>query len=292
MGFISLYTIPTVIFSIFQCNPVDGYWNVTKPSTCVSSTPAFYVNGVCNIVVDAWLIGMVVPRIWHLKMVHKQKVALFIIITLSWMVIIAAIVRMARLGHLFKTTVIDTPWIFYDISIWTGLEVSMGIFCVSAPAIKPIFKRFAPNLLSTYGYTDSKNQYSDSSRPNDLVTSQNRHSRNAWFKNGGAIELSGQDQDAPRSESFVKGSLTRSQRLSSFWRARDVENDDRSADGVLPFMGSNEPRRMEVVKQTVVTVEVRDRKQPEVRTQASSGKSSIASYEDLNNRSVLKFSKS
>ncbi|KAF8855855.1 hypothetical protein BDZ45DRAFT_746001 [Acephala macrosclerotiorum] len=110
-------------------------------------------------------------------MAQKRRAALFLIITLSWLAIIAAIVRMVRLGHLFRTKVIDIPWVFYDIFIWTGLEVSMGIFCVSAPAIKPIFKRFAPHLLSSYGYTDSKNRYLLSTRPVETA-SRNRLSRN------------------------------------------------------------------------------------------------------------------
>jgi hypothetical protein len=109
MGFICLYTIPTVIFSVFQCKPVEGYWNVTEASTCVNPSPAFYVNGIGNILADAWLVVIVVPRIWGLKMAPKQKMALFVIITLSWLVIIAAIVRMVRLSHLFKVKVVDTP---------------------------------------------------------------------------------------------------------------------------------------------------------------------------------------
>jgi MFS-type transporter involved in bile tolerance (Atg22 family) len=109
MGFICLYTVPTVIFSVFQCKPVDGYWNVTEQSTCVNPSAAFYVNGIGNILADAWLVVMIVPRIWNLKMARKQKIALFVIITLSWLVIIAAIVRMARLSHLFEHKVIDTP---------------------------------------------------------------------------------------------------------------------------------------------------------------------------------------
>ena len=152
----------------------------------------------------------------------------------------------------------------------------MGIFCVSAPAIKPIFKGFAPHLLSSYGPTDSKNKYVTSTRPGD-TSSRNRLSRNMWDD----IELP--DQDAPRSESIVKGSLTRSHSSSSFWRSRVVESDARSTEGVLPFMGS----KMEVHKHTVVTVEIRDRKQS-----AGSGGISIESQEDLNNRSIMKLPQS
>jgi hypothetical protein len=94
MRLICLYTAPTVLFSIFQCKPVNGYWNATNESTCVNPSAAFYANDVCNILADAWLVVIIVPRIWSLKMARKQKIALFIIITLSWLVIIAAIVRM------------------------------------------------------------------------------------------------------------------------------------------------------------------------------------------------------
>jgi hypothetical protein len=72
----------------------------------------------------------------------------------------------------------------------------MGIFCVSAPAIKPIFKRFAPNLLSSYIYSDSKNPFVGSTGPSNTVTSDRRESRNAWFRNRGVIEL----DDGPRRE--------------------------------------------------------------------------------------------
>ncbi|KAF8855856.1 hypothetical protein BDZ45DRAFT_595021, partial [Acephala macrosclerotiorum] len=41
IGFILLYTVPTMIFSIFQCKPMDGYWNVTEPPICINPSPAF-----------------------------------------------------------------------------------------------------------------------------------------------------------------------------------------------------------------------------------------------------------
>jgi hypothetical protein len=43
---------------------VEGYWNVTEVSDCVNPSPAFYVNGIGNILTDAWLVIMTVPRIW------------------------------------------------------------------------------------------------------------------------------------------------------------------------------------------------------------------------------------
>ncbi len=109
IAFVALYTIPTLIFSIFQCHPVSAHWDVLHPDRCLNPTPAFYASGICNVLTDIWLIVIVVPRIWNLQMAIRQKIALFIIITLSWLVIIAALVRMVRLGLLFRTRVVDTP---------------------------------------------------------------------------------------------------------------------------------------------------------------------------------------
>jgi hypothetical protein len=163
----------------------------------------------------------------------------------------------------------------------------MGIFCVSAPAIKPIFKRFTPQLLSSHGYTDSKSPYFGSSKPSDTTNSHRRHSRNMWFKNRGVFELG----HGPRSASFVKGSAVRSQSSSEFWQTRDVENDATSSVGVLPFMGTTEKPKNVVYKHTVFTVvETRHSRTNGATTPGSNHESSIESGEDLSNRSVLKFS--
>jgi hypothetical protein len=107
-----------------------------------------------------------------------------------------------------------------------------------------------------------------------------------WFKGRGVIELG----DGPRSENFVERSTLQSQSSSEFW-ARDVENDSRSSEGVLPSMGSLEKERNVVYKCTTFTVvEARDRRQSVAGIPGSNGKSSIESGEDLINRSVMTFS--
>lgn len=162
----------------------------------------------------------------------------------------------------------------------------MGIICVSAPAIKPIFKRFAPHLLSSYGYSDSSIPYNGLAGPGHTATSHNQRSGNTWFKNRDVLEL-----DARlRSECSMKRSVLRSQSSSEFW-AGDVENDARSSEGVLPFMGSLEKERNVVYKHTTFTVvETRDTRRSMSGITGSIDKSSIESGEDLSNRSVMKFS--
>lgn len=104
--------------SRLKCVQLNIYWNVTESSTCINPSPDFHVNSVGKILSDGWLIVMVIPRIWHLKMAQKRKTTLFLIIILSCLVTIAAIVRMVRLGHLFRARVTDTPCKRLPMSIY------------------------------------------------------------------------------------------------------------------------------------------------------------------------------
>ena len=45
----------------------------------------------------------------------------------------------------------DVPWDSYDVDIWAAVEINAGIFCVSAPAVKPLLHQIAPGLLSSIG---------------------------------------------------------------------------------------------------------------------------------------------
>jgi len=110
IGFICLYTIPVVAFDIFACHPISGYWDVTMTSkTCHNPIPAFWINSLGNIMTDCWLVVMMIPRIRSLKMARRQKIALFAIMTLSWLAAGAAIVRVVRLCALQRGTVVDLP---------------------------------------------------------------------------------------------------------------------------------------------------------------------------------------
>jgi len=113
---ICLYTIPTVLFSIFQCKPISGAWDTTEGAVCQNTTSAFYASGICNIVIDTWLIAMIAPRIWGLQMAHRAKIALLGIVTLGWLVIVAAVVRMIKLGAIFKAPrgQLDVPCRCFD----------------------------------------------------------------------------------------------------------------------------------------------------------------------------------
>jgi hypothetical protein len=52
------------------------------------------------------------------------------------LVILAAIIKFLRINH--ATTTTDISWDSYDVDIWAAVELNTGMFCVAAPAVKPL----------------------------------------------------------------------------------------------------------------------------------------------------------
>lgn len=94
---ILLFTIPCIIAWIFQCNPIRGAYDFSAHPRCISITPIFYLSSVSNIITDVWLICFITPKILRLNLPTRQKHALLFVITLGWLLIIAAIVRVVKI---------------------------------------------------------------------------------------------------------------------------------------------------------------------------------------------------
>jgi hypothetical protein len=43
-----------------------------------------------------------------------------------------------------------------DLTTWTSIEVSVGLFCASAPAIRPLIRKIAPNLFPSVSQSLSR----------------------------------------------------------------------------------------------------------------------------------------
>ena len=134
--------------SIFQCNPISHFWNDPFHRTCINIQPAFYSNGVSNLLTDVMLIVIVVLQVLKLQMHQRQKIALLAVVSLGWLAVIAGIIRMVRVSRLVGPLV-DPAWDAYDITIWTGLEVHISLFCAAAPCIRPLVLKLMPHLLGS-----------------------------------------------------------------------------------------------------------------------------------------------
>ncbi|PMD37525.1 hypothetical protein L207DRAFT_531807 [Hyaloscypha variabilis F] len=149
LGFIITTALVIELAFIFACKPVAGAWAI--PQTCASPFASFYANTITSVMADVALMVFVIPRVLPLQMAPKQKIILLCVVSLGVLIIIAAYIRLDRIVKLNESN--DASWDASDVTTWTSLEVSIGLFCASAPTIRPLIRQIAPNLLVSISQT-------------------------------------------------------------------------------------------------------------------------------------------
>ncbi|KFY35328.1 hypothetical protein V494_06007 [Pseudogymnoascus sp. VKM F-4513 (FW-928)] len=142
------WSIPCFFIILFQCHPIQGAFAPDQTNVkCNSTTPTLYLTGIANIFIDMLLIITVGPQILKLKLPPRQKTSLLIVLTLGWMAMFAAVIRLFRINDAIGSD--DPYWTSYDTGIWNALELAIANICVSIPACKPILDLLFPNLMSS-----------------------------------------------------------------------------------------------------------------------------------------------
>lgn len=68
--------IAVVILQIFECRPVEGFWNGSPTAKCINPSEYYIGVTVPNILTDAVILCLPFRMIWHLHSSTFQKFAL------------------------------------------------------------------------------------------------------------------------------------------------------------------------------------------------------------------------
>ena len=67
--------IACLLVSIFSCDPIRGYWDLTIPSKCIATREFFLGNSIPNITMDVLILALPVRKVWDLQMPRQRKIA-------------------------------------------------------------------------------------------------------------------------------------------------------------------------------------------------------------------------
>ncbi|KAH7324041.1 hypothetical protein BKA65DRAFT_79297 [Rhexocercosporidium sp. MPI-PUGE-AT-0058] len=138
---------------IFSCSPISDAWSLGTRN-CIQFAPTFIANTCCNIAIDLALMAFVIPKMIPLNLPRSQKIYIYSVVSIGFLVIISAILRLISILRYNKSS--DLSWERVNIGIWLSIEVSTGLFCASAPCLKPLICNFFPSLTSTRSDSLSK----------------------------------------------------------------------------------------------------------------------------------------
>ena len=81
-------------------------------------------------------------------MPRSQRLMVIGIFSLSALACIAGLIKIYYAGRVAKSY--DIGWEGYGEGFASMLELNLGIICASAPALKPLVKRYWPGTMKTY----------------------------------------------------------------------------------------------------------------------------------------------
>lgn len=71
-----VWAITVWFISIFSCRPINGFWDTSVTSSCVSNKEFYVGNAVPNICTDVMILILPLRMVWALQTTRMQKVTL------------------------------------------------------------------------------------------------------------------------------------------------------------------------------------------------------------------------
>ncbi|KAK6079548.1 hypothetical protein SCUP234_05717 [Seiridium cupressi] len=179
--FVILWGIAFVIVCIFDCNPINGYWDLNVPSKCLSQSDFYIGFAVPNMVADVLMMTLPLRDIWALQLNLRIKAGLFAVFVLAGLVVIASGLR---IHFMLTMDPMDVTFTYVGVAVWTAVEIDIAVMCACLPTVRPVVVWF----IGTARTWTQKSKWSENSvtelkssrggsRPTRLASQDNESQR-------------------------------------------------------------------------------------------------------------------
>ncbi|KAH8669062.1 CFEM domain-containing protein [Xylariales sp. PMI_506] len=168
IGFSVVFGLTFVFIGVFQCNPISYVWTEwdgEHTGTCLDFNAAIWANAGISIAVDLWMIVIPLSQLHKLNLHWKKKVGVGLMFVVGAFVTVVSIFRLRSLVTFANSQ--NPTWDDLDGSLWSTLEINVGIICACMPSLRLILVRFFPilgggsNGTRKYAYGGSGNNLSN-----------------------------------------------------------------------------------------------------------------------------------
>ncbi|KIE01658.1 CFEM domain-containing protein, partial [Metarhizium majus ARSEF 297] len=167
-AFTVVYGIVFVFVGIFTCSPISYFWtkwDQEHSGKCMDINVIAWSNAGIGIAIDVWMLAIPMWQLKGLKMHWKKKISVAAMFMLGTFVTVVSILRLRSLVK-FGTDSLNPTWDFFEVGLWSTIEVNVGIWCVCLPSFRLLLVRLFPTLggstaRSYAGYDSSNNRPSE-----------------------------------------------------------------------------------------------------------------------------------
>ncbi|KAI6781621.1 CFEM domain-containing protein [Emericellopsis cladophorae] len=164
--FASAWGVCYVVLAIFQCRPVSYFWlkwDGLHEGQCLEANAIAWSNAIMNICLDVWILAVPLWELRSLQLHWKKKVGVALMFCVGTFVTVVSILRLQSLVHFATSS--NITWEFYDVSVWSTIEICVGVACACLPTVRLLLVKIFPKLAgSTRRATDYyENRYGHAS---------------------------------------------------------------------------------------------------------------------------------
>ncbi|RWA14424.1 hypothetical protein EKO27_g689 [Xylaria grammica] len=182
--FLTIYTVIQLVVAIVvttlfwtQCTPVTGVWQPllvqTGQATCWDPRVviyAIYTGQSLFTVADLTYVLFPILVIWKLNMPRRQKIGLAALLALSFITVVASILKIITAGAAIEATP-DSIWSNQSAAfLASGIEQCLVVIIGSIPPTRPLFVRYFDRFRTlTASLADSKTPFSTGRSTSDTL---------------------------------------------------------------------------------------------------------------------------
>jgi hypothetical protein len=176
--FTALWGAASVAAVLGQCIPASfnwTKWDGLHEGHCVSISGLTWSHAVISIVIDLWMLALPLWQIRSLNLSLKKKIGVGLMFFVGTADTIISIVRLYSL--IIFTSTDNITYDYFDVSIWSSIEICVGIICTCMPTIRQVLAKLFPSVMggnTSYGRGQSPD-------PKSLLSGAGGvHSRGDW----------------------------------------------------------------------------------------------------------------
>ncbi|KAH7233790.1 uncharacterized protein BKA55DRAFT_695308 [Fusarium redolens] len=147
--FTALSGIAFCLTIAFQCRPISYFWNGwdgEHQGHCSDANATAWSYAALSIVIDIWMLIVPLSQLRSLNLSWKKKVGVGVMFCLGTFVTIISILRLRSLIK-FALNIPNPTRDFVDVTIWSGIEMNVGIICACLPFLRFLLARLFPRIL-------------------------------------------------------------------------------------------------------------------------------------------------
>ncbi|KAI4592698.1 hypothetical protein KJ359_010457 [Pestalotiopsis sp. 9143b] len=178
MGLTAAAACAFIPITVFQCTPIPGAWlrwDGTYEATCRDVMTQALWGAIVSIALDLATIMLPMTELWSLNLSIRRKIGVMLMFAVGLFVVIVQVLRIVYLLKFSATSNFTRD--YTATSVWSNVEVYVGIMCACFPYIRTLLTHFAPRIFATtkggkstnmsagYANTGSKGKSQFSSRP-------------------------------------------------------------------------------------------------------------------------------